>query len=68
MISIKQLANLPEEIQKEVLQYAEYLLEKKQGVHRKDTSKKWTEVRGRGSPNGESATDTVIRLRREERC
>lgn len=68
MISIKELENLPDEIQKEVLQYAEHLVEKRRIVGRKGKAKKWTDVRGRGATKGESASDTVIRLRREERC
>jgi len=66
MISIADLENLPEEIKKEVLRYVEYLLDKNRitGTRRK----KWTDVTGRGATMGETASDTVVRLRREERC
>lgn len=68
MISIVELKNLPDEIKKEVLRYAEYLLEKNRITSTRRIEKKWADVTGRGSALGETASDTVIRLRREERC
>lgn len=52
MISIVELENLPEEIKKEVLHYAEYLLEKNRISGRQRIEQKWTGVTGRGSTSG----------------
>jgi len=68
MLSIVELENLPEEIKKEVLLYAEYLLEKNRIAGRQRIEKKWADVTERGSSMGETASDTVVRLRKEERC
>lgn len=67
MNSIDELNKLPEPVKKELLEYADILMaqyEKKAG---KPSGKKWADVSGRGASKGETASDTVIRLRGEER-
>jgi hypothetical protein len=67
MKNIEELQQLPEPLKREVLDYAEYLL-KKYNVHGKvSDAKKWADVGSRGSSKGETGSETVIRLRSEER-
>ena len=67
MMTLNDLAKLPEDIKREVLQYAEYLAEKSR-IDRTDERAQWADVSGRGASIGESAAETVARMRREERC
>ncbi len=67
MITIEKLNELPEKIKNEVLDYAEYLVSKYKTEVKKDSFIKWTDVSTRGSFTGESATETVLRNRENER-
>lgn len=67
MNSIDDLKNLPEPVKKELLEYADYLLAKYESKKMKISGKKWADVSTRGSSTGETAGETVIKLRREEK-
>ncbi len=67
MTRIEELNKLPERLQREVLNYAEYLLTKYYAAQKTQGEKKWADVRGRGRFSGETASETVIRMRGEER-
>ena len=67
MNSIDELKSLPEPVKKELLEYADYLLTKYESKVKKTTGRKWADVSSRGSSRGETASETVIKLRREER-
>ncbi len=66
MNRIEELNNLPENIKREVLDFAEYLLLKYDSKNKK-TEIKWADVRGRGRSMGETAGETVIRIRGDEK-
>jgi hypothetical protein len=67
MTRIEELNKLPEQLKREVLDYAEYLLGKYHADQKTQGEKKWADVRGRGRFSGETAGETVIRMRGEER-
>ncbi len=67
MNSIDELKKLPEPVKKELLEYADILMERYEKKSGKASGKKWADVSCRGVSKGESASDTVIRLRGEER-
>lgn len=67
MNSIEELKSLPEPVKKELLEYADYLLAKYESKKKKSTENKWADVSSRGSSRGETASETVTKLRREER-
>ena len=67
MNSIDELKKLPEPVKKELLEYADILLARYEHKMTKSSGKKWADVSSRGISKGESASDTVIRLRGEER-
>ena len=67
MNSLDELKNLPEPVKKELLEYADYLLAKYESKVKKPTGNKWADVSSRGCSSGETASETVLKLRREER-
>jgi uncharacterized protein involved in type VI secretion and phage assembly len=69
MSSIQQFANLPPDIQQEVLDFMEYLAARR-GITLHGTQvaqSHWLSRVNRGKANDEKVSDTVIRLRSEER-
>jgi hypothetical protein len=67
MNSIDDLKNLPEPVKKELLEYADYLLARYESKGKKVPGRKWVDVSTRGTSRGETASETVLKLRREER-
>ncbi len=67
MITMKKLNELPGKIKNDVLDYAEYLVSKYKAGEKKDGPIKWADVSTRLSSVGESATDTILRNRENER-
>lgn len=67
MKTIKELEKLPEPLKREVLDYAEYLSRKYNIDVKKQGKKKWADVSKRGSSKGETGSETVNRMRGEDR-
>jgi hypothetical protein len=67
MTRIEELNQLPEPLKREVLDYAEYLLTKYGMKKQEKEREKWTDVSLRGRSVGETASETVTRMRKEER-
>ena len=67
MITVKDIESLPDNIKTEVLDYAEYLLTKYGPYGQKINRTHWANVASRGRSINESASETVRRLREEER-
>jgi len=65
---MEELKNLPKALQKEVLNYAEYLLSRHRLLRQKDREHKWSDITGRGRSTKTTAGDTVVKMRGEERC
>ncbi|HPI23484.1 MAG TPA: DUF2281 domain-containing protein [Spirochaetota bacterium] len=66
MIKLEDIQRMPDEIKKEILDYAEYLIAKYQS-ERDGEEIRWVDVRSRGRSIGEMASDTVVKLRNEAR-
>ncbi len=66
MIKIEELQKLPEPLQREVMDYAEYLLQKYHADNREYVRRNWADVKKRGRSSGETASETVLRIREEE--
>lgn len=64
-LNFKDINTLPDEIKEEVLKYAEYLI-KNYKMKRKSGRKNWLKKIERGYSQGESASETVEKIRREE--
>ncbi len=67
MKNIEELQQLPEPLKREVLDYAEYLLMKYHSGEKGNGKKKWADMTRRGPSKGETGSETVIRMRGEER-
>lgn len=65
MSSKIKLEEIPDEIREEVIDYAEYLMEKYKKI--KTIRGKWLKNVNRGRPIGEMASVTVEKTREEER-
>ena len=69
MSSIHQLAELPADVQQEVLDFMDYVI-KRRGINLRDETvprPRWLSRVNRGASSGESISDTVAKLRSEER-
>ena len=62
------LEALPEEVQREVLDYAEFLLQKRKKKDETQEDRKWLSSVKRGPSKGTTASATVEAMREEERC
>jgi len=67
MNRIDELNKLPEPVKKELLEYADILMARYESRLKGKSGRKWADVSKRGISRGESASDTVIRLRGEEK-
>lgn len=67
MITLEEIKKLPEPIQKEILDYAEYLVVKHKIKSSNQKESNWVDVSSRGRSSHEMASDTVVRMREEER-
>lgn len=64
MSNIIKVEELPEHIKKEVLHYAEYLLNK---YNREKKERAWLKNLRRGNSKGEMASETIVKMRSEEK-
>ena len=66
MTRIEELHDLPEPIKREILDYAEYLMNKYKDEKKGRSQKKWSDISKRGKPVEKSISETVIQQRSEE--
>ncbi|MFW5709881.1 MAG: DUF2281 domain-containing protein [Bacteroidota bacterium] len=67
MKTIKDLEKIPEPLKREVLDYAEYLSKKYNVDVKQQCKKRWADVSKRGSSQGETGSETINRMRGEDR-
>lgn len=67
MTRIEELNDLPESLKREILDYAEYLLLKYRMRTKDSAGGGWADVRDRGRSLGQTASETVMRMREEHR-
>lgn len=67
MITIDEIKDLPDSIKNEILDYAEYLAKKYDVKQNRQQNKKWTDVSARGVSKNETASETLVKMREEEK-
>lgn len=67
MITLEEIKNLPDPIKNQILDYAENLVEKYKARQKTQKTKTWVDVSARGRSIGESASETIVKLREEEK-
>lgn len=67
MITIDEIKDLPDSIKNEILEYVEYLIKKYNARRNNKQNGKWADVSSRGYSTGESSSETLDKLRREEK-